>query len=169
VAPPGGGVIDVGGGASALAERLSDAGYRVGVLDVSPAALERAKARMGARAGRVRWLAADVTRAADVGAAYDGWHDRACFHYLTAPAERAAYVALLRRTVPAAGGHAVIATFAPDAPPQCSGLDVVRYDGESLARELGTGFVLLKSVPETHHTPWGKPQSFQYSVFRRTG
>ena len=168
MAPPGGGVIDVGGGASALAERLSDAGYRVAVLDVSPAALERAGARMGATAGRVRWVAADVTRAADVGA-YDVWHDRACFHFLTEPADRAAYVALLRRTVPAAGGHAVIATFAPDAPPQCSGLDVVRYDGESLARELGTEFVLLKNVLETHHTPWGKPQSFQYSVFRRTG
>lgn len=149
-----------------LAERLSDAGYGVAVMDISPAALERAKARMGANGARVRWVAADVTAAADVGT-FGVWHDRALFHFLTAPADRAAYVALLKRTVPA-GGHAVIATFAPDGPAQCSGLDVARYDGESLARELGAGFYLLKSVPEVHQTPWGKSQSFQYSVCRRT-
>jgi SAM-dependent methyltransferase len=164
VAPKAGSVIDVGGGASALAERLSDLGYGAAVLDIAPAALERAKARMGAKAGRVRWVTADVTKAGDVGT-FDVWHDRACFHFLTAPADRAACIELLRRTVPT-GGHAVIATFAPEAPPQCSGLDVVRYDGESLARQLGAGFALLRSVPETHYTPWGKPQAFQYSVFR---
>ena len=113
----------------------------------------------------MRWVVADVTKVHDLGT-FDVWHDRAVFHFLTDPADRATYVALLRRTVPA-GGHAVIATFAPDGPAQCSGLDVVRYDARSLAAQLGRGFALLRSVPETHLTPRGKPQSFQYAVFRR--
>lgn len=154
----------MGGGASPLAARLLDAGFRVCVLDISDAALQRARARMGDPARRVQWVAADVTRAPPLGR-YDVWHDRACFHFLTDPAARRRYTALLRQTLPP-GGHAVLATFAPDGPPQCSGLDVLRYDGESLARELGGGFELLKSVPEVHHTPWGTPQAFQYSVFR---
>ena len=158
-------VIDVGGGTSALADRLLDAGYSVAVLDISATALAKARTRLGARADRVRWIVADVTGDPDVGT-FDVWHDRAVFHFLTEPAARAAYVALLSRTVPA-GGHVIIATFAPDGPQQCSGLPVQRYDGQRLAAELGAGFGLLKSVPETHLTPWGKPQSFQYSLFRR--
>ena len=158
-------MIDVGGGSSPLASRLLEAGYAVAVLDVSEAALDRAKARMGAPAIGVEWIVADLTEVGDVGR-FDLWHDRAVFHFLTDPADRAKYVALLSRTVPP-GGHAVIATFAPDGPEQCSGLPVRRYDARSLTRELGPGFTLLKSVPEAHRTPWGVAQSFQYSVFRR--
>jgi SAM-dependent methyltransferase len=164
------GVIDAGGGASPLAGRLLDAGYpAVTVLDLSPAALASAAARLGDRAARVRWITADVTAApptlGDLGT-FDVWHDRAVFHFLTTPAQRTAYVALLSRTVPV-GGHAVIATFALDGPEKCSGLPVTRYDGPALAVELGGAFRLFRTVPETHLTPWGKPQSFQYSVFRR--
>ena len=125
---------------------------------------DRAKARLGARADQVGWIVADVTEVADVGR-FDVWHDRAAFHFLTRRYDRQRYAGLLKRTVPP-GGHAVIATFALDGPAQCSGLDVVRYDGKSLARELADDFELLRGVPEAHVTPWGKPQSFQYSVFR---
>jgi hypothetical protein len=110
-------------------------------------------------------IVADVTAADDVGT-YDLWHDRAVFHFLTQSADRAAYVALLRRSVPV-GGHAVIATFALDGPDQCSGLPVQRYDARTLSAELGPGFDLVSSVPETHLTPWGKPQQFNYAVFKR--
>jgi SAM-dependent methyltransferase len=165
VCPAAGRVIDVGGGASALAGRLLDRGYSVAVLDVAAAALERARQRLGARASQIRWIVADVTAAPDLGT-FDVWHDRAVFHFLTNPADRAAYAALLARTVPA-GGHAVIATFALDGPQKCSGLEVRRYDGPALAAELGAGCELLRSVSETHVTPWGQPQSFQYSLFRR--
>ena len=158
-------MIDVGGGSSLLASRLLEAGYAVAVLDVSAAALERAKARMGPRAADVGWIVADLTEVADVGR-FDLWHDRAVFHFLTDPADREKYVALLNRTVPP-GGHAVIATFALDGPERCSGLEVVRYDAASLGRELGPHFALLRTVPETHLTPWGAPQSFQYSLFRK--
>lgn len=158
-------VIDVGGGTSVLAERLLDRGYAVTVLDISQAAIDRAQQRLGARAGEVGWLAADVTAGPDVGT-FDVWHDRAVFHFLTASTDRAAYAALLARTVPA-GGHAVIATFALDGPEKCSGLEVRRYDGSALAVELGSRFELLKTVAELHRTPWGAAQSFQYSLFER--
>jgi 2-polyprenyl-3-methyl-5-hydroxy-6-metoxy-1,4-benzoquinol methylase len=158
-------VIDVGGGTSLLAERLLDQGYAVTVLDISQAAIDRARKRLGARASEVGWLVADVTASPDLGT-FDVWHDRAVFHFLTAPADRAAYAALLARTV-RVGGHAVIATFALDGPEKCSGLEVRRYDGNSLAAELGPRFRLMKSVPEMHRTPWNAPQSFQYSLFKR--
>lgn len=162
--PPPGCVIDVGGGTSSLAGRLLDAGYEVAILDISEVALARARDRLGDRAARIRWVAADITSNLSLGE-FDVWHDRAVFHFLTSPIDRQRYVEALGRTVPV-GGHAVLATFAPDGPEKCSGLDVVRYDGPSLARELGDRFALLKTLPETHVTPWGKSQSFQYSVFR---
>ena len=172
--PSGGRVIDVGGGSSPLASRLLESGYDVAVLDVSAAALARAQARLDRSAAeRIRWIVADVTQPApiphlcpfDLGG-FDLWHDRAVFHFFTEAADRAAYVSLLTRTIQA-GGFAVIATFAPDGPEQCSGLPVRRYDGPALGAELGAAFERIKTVPETHLTPWGKPQSFQYSVFKR--
>jgi SAM-dependent methyltransferase len=160
-----GSVIDAGGGASLLSGKLLDCGYAVTVLDISEAAVNRGRKKLGPRADTIHWIVADVTTSPDLGT-FDVWHDRAVFHFLTSPTDRAAYVALLARTV-AAGRHAVIATFAPDGPEKCSGLDVQRYSGPTLSAELGVSFKLLKSVPETHLTPAGKPQSFQYSVFRR--
>jgi SAM-dependent methyltransferase len=162
---PVGTVIDVGAGSSVLVDRLLDRAYSVAVLDISGAALARSQSRLGARAKEVRWIVADVTTVLDVGR-YDVWHDRAVFHFLAAPGQRSAYRDLMVRTVPT-GGHVIIATFAPEGPKQCSGLPVCRYDGPALAAELGPQFRLIRSLPETHLTPTGKPQSFQYSVFRR--
>ena len=162
---PAGRVIDVGGGTSLLAERLLDRGYAVAVLDISQAAIDRARQRLGTRASKVDWIAADVTAGPHLGI-FDVWHDRAVFHFLAASKDRAAYAALLARTVPR-GGHAVIATFALDGPEKCSGLEVRRYDAGALAAELGPGFRLLKSIAELHRTPWNATQSFQYSLFER--
>jgi 2-polyprenyl-3-methyl-5-hydroxy-6-metoxy-1,4-benzoquinol methylase len=158
-------VIDVGGGTSLLAERLVDRGYAVTVLDISHAAIDRARQRLGTRASEVDWIVADVTAGPDLGT-FDVWHDRAVFHFLITPPDRAAYVALLAQTL-TVGGHAVIATFALDGPEKCSGLEVRRYDGSALAAELGPRFRLIKSVPELHRTPWNAAQLFQYSVFER--
>lgn len=162
---PTGRVIDVGGGTSILADKLLEAGRSVAVLDISETAIARAQARLGTHASQVRWIIADVTAKPDLGT-FDLWHDRAVFHFLVNPADRDAYIAVLRQTV-FVGGHVVIATFAPDGPDKCSGLEVRRYNGRTLCAELGGGFDLLKEVLETHLTPWGKPQSFQYSLFKR--
>lgn len=162
---PRGTVIDVGGGTSLLADKLLEAGYAVTVLDISQAALDRAQLRLGERASKIRWVADDVTDAGDLGA-FDVWHDRAVFHFLTDAGDRRKYIALAERCV-GVGGHLVIGTFALDGPEKCSGLPVERYDGKKLAAELGAGFNLKKELAETHMTPWGKPQQFLYAVFER--
>lgn len=162
----GGSVIDLGGGASFLVDRLLDAGYRrVAVVDISAAALEQAKSRLNEKADRVEWIVADVTGIDDVGT-FDLWHDRAVFHFLTAPADRRRYVELARRTI-RPGGHAVIGTFALDGPPRCSGLDVRRYDAGMLSDEFGPAFRLVRQVREIHVTPSGKPQPFVFVVLAR--
>jgi cyclopropane fatty-acyl-phospholipid synthase-like methyltransferase len=159
-------VIDVGGGDSLLVDRLvRDEGCTcVAVLDVSEAALNRAQQRLGASASMVEWLATDVTAEWSV-TPRDFWHDRAVFHFLTAPADRARYIEHLRRTVKR-GGTVLIATFAPDGPEKCSGLPVARYSPDALALELGPDFTLMESISESHRTPSGAVQSFNYGVLR---
>jgi SAM-dependent methyltransferase len=159
-------ILDVGGGASVLVDRLLDLPFeKIAVLDISETALGKAKARLGERAERVRWVVADVTEAPELGS-FDVWHDRAVFHFLTDPADRKCYVELARETVPE-GGHLIIASFADDGPKRCSDLDVCRYNAETMAAELGGGFSLVREARETHTTPWGSRQAFFYGVFRR--
>ena len=160
-------VIDVGGGASTLVDDLLGLGYApVTVLDVSDAALQVSQARLGAEADRVHWLAGDVIHTLLPPDAYDVWHDRAAFHFLLDPADQAAYAARAARSV-RPGGHLVIATFAPDGPEKCSGLEVVRYDVEGLAGALGPCFRLESEERETHVTPWGAEQRFTFAVLER--
>ena len=160
-------LIDVGGGASRLVDALIEKGFRtVTVLDLSEAALAAAKDRIGRGADQVRWIVADVTVWEPQEAAYDVWHDRAAFHFLTEDRDRTAYVARLTKAV-RPGGHAIIATFAPDGPERCSGLPIARYDAHSLGRVLGGAFALVETLRHEHRTPSGSPQRFQFSLFRR--
>lgn len=159
-------IIDIGGGASRLVDTLLRDGYRdLAVLDLSANALNAAKKRIGAAASTVDWIVADATTWRPM-KTYDIWHDRAAFHFLTDPHDRAAYVERLRTAV-APGGQVVIATFAPDGPEKCSGLPVQRHDSTSLAAELGPQFALVETRRETHHTPWDSTQAFQFSRFKR--
>jgi 2-polyprenyl-3-methyl-5-hydroxy-6-metoxy-1,4-benzoquinol methylase len=161
-------IIDIGGGASRLADTLLREGFRsIAVLDVSAHALDAAKTRIGPAAAGIDWIIADVT-AWQPSRSYDVWHDRAAFHFLTETRDRAAYVERLRSAV-RPGGHVIIGTFALDGPEKCSGLPVQRYDGDSLAAELGPEFELLDTRHDIHHTPWGSKQAFQFSRFRRRG
>ncbi len=161
------GIIDVGGGAATLVDDLLDEGYtNVTVLDLSEAALSASKTRLGQRADDVSWLVGDITRFELPRHAYDVWHDRAVFHFLTAPAEREAYVqAVLRAVKP--GGHVIVATFAEDGPDKCSGLPVMRYSADGLHAEFGAPFTLLQQEREEHHTPFGTVQKFIYCLCRK--
>ena len=164
--PSQGSFIDIGGGTSRLPEKLLDHGYeKIAVLDISAAAVAKAKARLAERAEAIQWLVADITEIADLGT-YDIWHDRAVFHFLLNPEDRKHYAELAARTVPS-GGHLIIGTFAPDAPARCSGLDVCRYDAASLANEFGNGFRILGEQLHLHTTPTGKPQQFIFVTFER--
>lgn len=159
-------VIDIGGGTSRIVDSLLEMGLRdISVLDLSETALTAAQQRLGARAAAVTWVAADIT-SWQPGRQFDIWHDRAVFHFLTDPADREAYIATLTDSL-CPGGHAIIASFALDGPERCSGLPVQRYAPQTLAATLGTRFELLAHQSHLHHTPWGTPQSFQFSLFRK--
>jgi len=165
--PKTGHIIDIGGGASTLADDLLAAGFQnVSVLDVSEHALQLARQRVGSRAGEVNWIEADITQAELPEQAYDVWHDRAVFHFLTRAEDRQKYVEAVRHSVKQ-GGHVIVATFAPDGPDKCSGLEVVRYSPTSLHDEFGAGFELKDSTKETHHTPFGTEQKFIYCYCRK--
>jgi SAM-dependent methyltransferase len=155
-------VIDVGGGESTLVDDLLARGYQnTTVLDISQAAIDANKKRLGKKAERVHWLTADITKVELEPARFDVWHDRAVFHFLTDSNDRAAYV---RQVVKAVrhGGHVIVSTFGPEGPTRCSGLDVVRYDAESLHNEFGKRFRLLESSKQLHYTPVGTIQQFLY-------
>lgn len=155
-------IADVGGGTSHLVDDLlADGMTDVSVLDISGAALNVARHRLGEQAKRVRWIEGDITTVELEKASIDIWHDRAVFHFLTSANDRAAYVAQVRHAV-RPGGHVIVAAFGPDGPLQCSGLPVMRYAPEALHAEFGGAFELLEHVKEDHHTPSGLVQHFVY-------
>lgn len=163
----GAAIVDIGAGSARLVDALLGLGIgRITVLDISEAAIARARARVGTRP-EVDWVVADV-RAWQPVRRYDLWHDRAAFHFLTAPEDRAAYRVALGRALKA-GGHVILGTFAPDGPERCSGLPVMRHDAEGLAAELGPGYRLVRALRHRHVTPSGREQSFQFALFRRDG
>jgi ubiquinone/menaquinone biosynthesis C-methylase UbiE len=155
-------IIDVGGGASTLVDDLLAHGYRnLTVLDLSRAALAAAQSRLGDRAADVKWVEANVLEVEFPQQAFDVWHDRAVFHFLTTEEERHAYVKQVLRAVKQ-GGLVIVATFAEDGPERCSGLPVQKYSAEGLHAEFGEPFVLLGHERELHHTPGGSEQKFVY-------
>jgi SAM-dependent methyltransferase len=159
-------IIDVGGGESTLVDDLLARGFQnVSVLDVSQTAVDVTKRRLGAASESVHWLVGDITTIKLEPCTYDVWHDRAVFHFLTSSDERIAYVGQVARAVKT-GGHVIISTFGPEGPTKCSGLEVIRYDAESLHKEFGARFHLLEKSKELHQTPFGTVQQFLYCFCR---
>lgn len=154
-------LIDVGGGASVLVDRLCEQGHdNVAVLDFSETALEVARNRLADKAAAVDWYAEDVTEFRPPHR-FSLWHDRAVFHFLTEAGDRKKYINVLEQALEP-GGQVIIMTFAIDGPAKCSGLDVVQYDADKLMAEMGTGFELLESGHDIHLTPAGGQQKFAY-------
>ena len=154
-------IIDIGGGASFLADHLLELGYRdVTVLDISRAALEQARSRLGDRSEQLNWIEADITRFRPA-RQYGLWHDRAAFHFLTEAVDRQRYASVLEEALEP-GGQAIIATFSPQGPKKCSGLDIVRYDAQKIGKTLGPAFRLLEQQADLHTTPAGREQRFNF-------
>jgi 2-polyprenyl-3-methyl-5-hydroxy-6-metoxy-1,4-benzoquinol methylase len=159
-------IIDVGGGEATLVDDLLARGYDdVTVLDISQAAIDVARQRVGNAGGKVDWRVADITEAALPESRYDVWHDRAVFHFLTRPEQRQAYVRQVARAM-RPGGSVIVATFGPEGPTKCSGLDIVRYDAAALHDQFGARFRLIDSTVELHTTPFGTTQQFVYCFCR---
>lgn len=160
-------IIDVGGGASVLIDRLLAGGHtNLIVLDIAQAGLAVAQERLGERAGRVTWIAEDVTTWQPPRDAFSIWHDRAMFHFLVEDADRAAYMHALDRGV-RPGGFVILAPFALSGPERCSGFPVRRSSAEMLQAELGPSYSLVDQRPQTHVTPAGNPQDFLWCLFKK--
>lgn len=159
-------IIDVGGGDSLLVDYLLDAGYKdITVLDISPAAIERAKQRLAHRASKVKWIVADASNFQPE-ETYDFWHDRAAFHFLTTEEEIARYLQTARQYINS-GGIMVIGTFSEQGPLKCSGLEIKQYSEESLSKLMDKWFTKLKCFTEDHRTPFDTIQNFIFCSFRK--
>ena len=162
-------VIDVGGGSSTLVDDLLDAGFgAITVLDISESALMSAQARLGARSQAVTWLHGDIATIELPAERYELWHDRAMFHFLLAEKQQEKYLQQLDRGL-MPNGHVIIGAFAPEAPAQCSGLSVRRYDAAELENTLGPTFELKRCRRELHVTPSGVEQMYLYCHFMKIG
>ena len=165
ILPQGGRIIDVGGGASFLVDRLVSKGtWEITVLDISSTAIEYTNCRLGDAAAKVTWICEDITETKKL-KTYDVWHDRAVFHFLTNPIDRRAYLDRLQESL-VSGGYFIVATFAPDGPEKCSGLPVCRYSSEELVATLGSAYRTIATSQHDHLTPTGKIQRFTLAVFQ---
>lgn len=158
-------ILDAGGGASLLADHLLDEGYTdLSVLDISGHALERSRARLGELAGKIEWIVSDLTEF-DPDRRYALWHDRAVFHFLTDFDDRDKYIAVICRALQP-GGYFVLATFGPQGPERCSGLEIRRYGVEELQELFDAQFTLCSHELDVHATPKGSTQQFLYSSWQ---
>ena len=155
-------VIDIGGGDSNLVDFLIEAGYEnISVLDISEKAIERAKKRLGEKAGKVKWIVSDITDF-EPGKTYDIWHDRAAFHFLTESEQIEKYIATVSKSVT---GNLILGTFSDEGPLKCSGLEIRQYTGEKMQETFGEQFELVENFKDNHTTPFDTTQNFLYCRF----
>ncbi|WP_430897804.1 MULTISPECIES: class I SAM-dependent methyltransferase [unclassified Paraflavitalea] len=159
-------IIDVGGGDSKLADALLYKGYKnIWVLDISAAALERAKNRLGEKAGLVHWIVSDITEF-EPPVQFDFWHDRAAFHFLTSDEAISKYVAIAEAGI-RNKGYLVLGTFSENGPEKCSGLQVQQYNEASMSARFEIAFDRIKCITEDHTTPFNTVQNFLFCSFQK--
>jgi SAM-dependent methyltransferase len=157
------GILDMGSGESYLIDSLLQKGYtHMLAIDIAQEALDKAKQRQAS--SKVQYLCADAARLPEL-PALDLWHDRAVFHFLTDESDRQAYLNALKNSLKP-NGYLLLATFAPDGPLKCSGLDICQYSTEDMQSFLGPEFALLKEARIDHTTPSGSVQKFNYALFQ---
>lgn len=155
-------IIDIGGGESTLVDDLLSKGFhQLSVLDLSRAAIEFTQHRLGKKADAFQWYIGDITTIELPEHYFDLWHDRAVFHFLTQESERIAYIEQVKKSMKP-GGYVIVATFGPEGPLQCSGLNVIRYSAKELHHQFGDDFQLMGSNILDHTTPFHTTQQFVY-------
>ncbi|HMQ07368.1 MAG TPA: class I SAM-dependent methyltransferase [Saprospiraceae bacterium] len=159
-------IIDLGGGDSFFVDHLLDKGFQdITVLDISEAAIERAKQRLGNRAEKVKWIIADAANFQPM-EKYDFWHDRAAFHFLTDDQEISNYLQTAHVSIKPTG-VLVIGTFSEHGPKKCSGIEIKRYSENSMAQRLKNLFEKIKCITINHKTPFDTFQNFVFCSFRK--
>ncbi len=159
-------IIDIGGSIDASDDLLAEGFKNITVFDISAEALNVSKERLGKKADHIQWLEGDITQISLKADYYGLWHDRAVFHFLTKPEDKQKYINNLSRSLKHAG-YVLTATFGPNGPLKCSGLEIARYSAELLQKELGDLFHLEKHVIEIHKTSFDTTQEFLYCLFRK--
>lgn len=160
-------IIDVGGGDSFLVDHLLDMGYKdVTVLDISEAAINKAKDRLGNRATKVKWIVADAATFKP-SEQYDFWHDRAAFHFLTHEQEVENYLNTVRASI-VPRGVLVLGTFSEQGPKKCSGIEIKQYSENSMTGMLEQYFEKIKCFTVDHKTPFDTVQNFIFCSFRKS-
>lgn len=161
-------IIDVGGGDGFLVDYLLEEGYEdITVLDISAAAIEKAKLRLGEKAGAVKWIISDITSFKPT-EQYDLWHDRAVFHFLITDEDIAVYRKLVAESIHA-NGNMIIGTFSEQGPKKCSGIDIRQYSSESLTEQFSEHFERTSTLTENHKTPFDTFQNFVFCTFKKRG
>ncbi|MFV8363604.1 class I SAM-dependent methyltransferase [Flavobacterium sp. ZT3P35] len=159
-------IIDVGGGDSNLIDALLEKGYQnIWVLDISEAALERAKNRLGDKANKVHWIVSDITEF-NTAIKFDFWHDRAVFHFLTDAISIEKYVTLVGKSI-AENGNFLLGTFSENGPLKCSGLEIKQYSENTMKNTFKEKFNTVKCFTENHLTPFETIQNFQFCGFKK--
>lgn len=159
-------IIDIGGGDSFFVDNLLELGYvNITVLDISEAALNKAKARLGKKATEVKWIVADAASFTPT-EQYDFWHDRAAFHFLTTEVEIENYVVTVKESI-TASGFLVIGTFSEDGPTKCSGIKIKQYNETSMTERLNKYFNKIKCIIIDHVTPFNTLQNFIFCSFKK--
>ena len=159
-------IMDVGGGDSYLVDNLLQLGYEdITVLDISATALEKAKQRLGDRAGKVKWVVADAATYKPT-EQYDFWHDRAAFHFLTQEQDIETYIQTVRNSI-TPSGVLVIGTFSENGPTKCSGIEIKQYSESSLTTRLKKFFEKIRCITVDHATPFNTIQNFVFCSFRK--
>lgn len=159
-------IIDIGGGDSHFVDALLDKGYKnIWVLDISAAAIERAKQRLGKKAANIHWIVSDVT-AFQPTVQFDFWHDRAAFHFLTSEEEIYRYVSIAEEAIKK-NGYLILGTFSETGPKKCSGLDIKQYSETSMSARFEVCFDRIKCITEDHETPFHTVQNFLFCSFKR--
>jgi 2-polyprenyl-3-methyl-5-hydroxy-6-metoxy-1,4-benzoquinol methylase len=159
-------IIDIGGGDSFLVDHLLKLGYtNISVLDISEAAIERAKTRLGELAKNVTWIVSDISTFSPT-EKYDFWHDRAAFHFLTNKEEISRYVSNVQDSINS-NGVLAIGTFSENGPLKCSGIEITQYTEDSLSNLFMNGFEKIESFLVDHPTPFDTVQNFVFGVFRK--
>jgi 2-polyprenyl-3-methyl-5-hydroxy-6-metoxy-1,4-benzoquinol methylase len=157
-------IIDIGGGDSKLVDHLIEEGFEnITVLDISAAALLKAKQRLGEKGKKVNWIVSDITQF-EPNTSFDVWHDRATFHFLTTTKQISKYIEIAQKSV---NGYLIIGTFSENGPKKCSGLDIKQYNEEALTNELKNSFKKISCVTEDHKTPFNTTQNFLFCSFKK--
>ncbi|WP_346237130.1 class I SAM-dependent methyltransferase [Niabella insulamsoli] len=159
-------IIDIGGGDSFFVDHLLDKGFKnVTVLNISEAAIAKAKKRLGDKSKQVTLIVTDIANFQPT-EKYDFWHDRAAFHFLTEEAEILRYIETAKQSI-TTDGALVIGTFSQQGPEKCSGIAIQRYSEAAMTRRFQTFFDKINCVAVEHHTPLNTLQHFIFCCFKK--